>query len=91
MMKRMPFTSINRKNSNYFGEKKMKRGLISFLFGKLAKKKIFVKEPWRHNLPTAKAFKILEQKDFEKERDKIKNKKKLFKIGCFVKCKIKIL
>jgi hypothetical protein len=52
----------------YFGEKKMKRGLISLLFGKVAKKKLFVKEPWRRNLPTAKAFKILEEKNFEKEK-----------------------
>jgi hypothetical protein len=52
----------------YFGEKKMKRPLVSYLFGKMAKKKLFSKEPWRHSLPTAKAFKIVDDKNFEKEK-----------------------
>jgi hypothetical protein len=40
----------------FFGEEKMKRGLMGILFGKMAKKKLFSNKPWSHNLPTAPEF-----------------------------------
>ncbi|HJW17601.1 MAG TPA: DUF1569 domain-containing protein [Flavisolibacter sp.] len=55
----------------YFGEKKLKRGLASFLFGKVAKKKLFVNKPWPKNLPTAKEFKIADQREIIQEKAKL--------------------
>jgi hypothetical protein len=52
----------------FFGEYKMKRGLIGILFGKMAKRKLFSDKPWPQNLPTAHEFKIIHEKDFEKEK-----------------------
>ena len=57
----------------YFSEKKMTRGLMGLLFGKVAKKKLFSDKPWPKSLPTAKEFKIADQKDFQKEKDKLVN------------------
>jgi len=37
---------------------------LAFLF----KKSLYNDKPWRQNLPTAKSFKITEQKDFEPEK-----------------------
>lgn len=55
----------------YFGEKKMKRGLMSLLFGKLARKKLFSDKPWPKGLPTAKEFIIPDQRDFTIEKMKL--------------------
>ncbi|HWJ91741.1 MAG TPA: DUF1569 domain-containing protein, partial [Flavisolibacter sp.] len=52
----------------YFGEMKMKRPLISFVFGKIAKKKLFANRPWPRNLPTAKEFRIVDARNFEIEK-----------------------
>jgi hypothetical protein len=56
---------------DYFGEKKTKRGLMSLLFGKIAKKKLFSDKPWPQNLPTAKTFVITNERAFEEEKDKL--------------------
>lgn len=55
----------------FFSEKKMKRNLIGILFGKMVKKKLMSEKPWDKNLPTAKEFKIVDQKDFETEKEKL--------------------
>jgi hypothetical protein len=55
----------------FFGEKKMKRGLMGVLFGRMAKKKLFSDKPWPKNLPTAKQFLVSDQKDFEKEKARL--------------------
>jgi hypothetical protein len=55
----------------YFGERKLQRPLIGRLFGKLAKKKLFSSEPWPHNLPTAKSFKVPDRMDFISERARL--------------------
>jgi hypothetical protein len=55
----------------YFGEKKLKRGLTSILFGKIAKRKLFVNKPWPKNLPTAKEFKIADHRDMLHEKAKL--------------------
>lgn len=55
----------------YFGEMPMKRGLMGLLFGKMAKKKLFGPQPWAHNLPTAPQFKIVDEREFGVERQKL--------------------
>lgn len=55
----------------YFGEMKMKRGIVGLLFGKMAKKKLFSPQPWARNLPTAPQFKIAEHKEFDVEKQKL--------------------
>ena len=55
----------------YFGEIKMKRALIGRFFGKIAKRKLLSPKPWSRNLPTAREFKISNERNFEKERQKL--------------------
>lgn len=57
----------------YFGEKKLKRGLMGVLFGKWAKRKLMSEKPWDKNLPTAKEFKIEDQRNFDIEKTKLVN------------------
>jgi hypothetical protein len=56
---------------DYFGETRTKRGLMSLLFGKIAKKKLFSDKPWPQNLPTAKTFVISDERAFEEEKVKL--------------------
>ena len=46
----------------------LKRSLIGFLFGKMAKKSFIKNAEIKKNLPTAPEFKIADASDFEKER-----------------------
>lgn len=55
----------------YFGEEKMKRGLVGLLFGRMAKKKMFSDTPWPRNLPTAKSFIISDEREFEAEKENL--------------------
>jgi len=55
----------------YFGNMKLKRGLIGFLFGGIAKKQLSSDKPWKHNLPTAKEFIVADERNFESERNKL--------------------
>lgn len=48
-----------------FGELEIKRGLMGFLFGKMAKKTLVSQKPFEHNLPTAKEFVITHEPEFE--------------------------
>lgn len=48
-----------------------KRGLLSFLFGKMTKKKLFTEKPWPKNLLNAPQFKMAEEKEFQKEKEKL--------------------
>ena len=50
-----------------FGELELKGGIMGFLFGKIAKKKIVTKEPFKQNIPTLKQFKVVPG-DFETEK-----------------------
>jgi hypothetical protein len=56
---------------SYFGETKMKRGLMGILFGKMAKKKLFSDKPWPKGLPTDKSFIVTEEKEFDIEKAKL--------------------
>lgn len=55
----------------YFGELKMKRSLMGYLFGSMAKKKLFGPQPWARNLPTAPEFRIAGEKEFDVEKQKL--------------------
>lgn len=57
----------------YFGDKKIRRGLIGVLFGKMAKKKLFVDKPWPKSLPTAKEFIIEGERNLDAEKTKLVN------------------
>lgn len=46
-----------------------KPGLMLKLMGKLFKKSLYNDTPWRQNLPTAKGLKVIEEKDFSKEKE----------------------
>jgi hypothetical protein len=54
-----------------FGELKLKRSLIGFLFGPIAKKKLSTEVPWERNLPTDKNFVVGEQRNFEEEKKRL--------------------
>ena len=49
------------------GQKKLKRGLIGILFGKLAKKKLAGPKPFERGLPTAPDFVVRDPKPFSEE------------------------
>ncbi|GAC1382034.1 MAG: hypothetical protein NVSMB45_07710 [Ginsengibacter sp.] len=50
------------------GEKKLKRSLVGFLFGKMAKKKMLGEAGFSKNLPTVPSFIIKVPRNFEQER-----------------------
>jgi len=51
------------------GEKTIQRGLVGVLFGGIAKKKLAGPEPFGKNLPTDKSFRVVDPRDFGRERD----------------------
>jgi hypothetical protein len=57
----------------YFGEMKMKRGLMGILFGRIAKKKLFADKPWPRSLPTAKEFLVADERSFDQEKIRLVN------------------
>jgi hypothetical protein len=54
-----------------FGELKLKRTLIGFLFGGMAKRQLTSDVPWKKNLPTDKNFIVTRQSNFDEERQKL--------------------
>ncbi|MDF2436541.1 MAG: hypothetical protein K0Q95_917 [Bacteroidota bacterium] len=55
-----------------FGEHKIKRGLISILFGKMIKNKLMKDDkPFDRNLPTDKTFIVVDQREFDKEKNRL--------------------
>jgi hypothetical protein len=56
---------------SFFSQKQLRRGLIGYLFGRVAKKKLFSEKPWPRSLPTAKAYTITNQREFNKEKEKL--------------------
>ena len=54
-----------------FGELKLKRGLMGFLFGNIAKKKLMSDAPMPKNLPTVKRFIMPDNLHFEEEKHKL--------------------
>ena len=56
-----------------FGLSEPTRTLFGRLFGNIAKKKLLSDRPWRKNLPTDRTFIIADSRDFEKEKENLKN------------------
>jgi hypothetical protein len=55
-----------------YGELQLKRGLIAMLFGSMVKKRLTQDErPFGRNLPTDKAFVVVDGKEFEKEKTEL--------------------
>lgn len=57
----------------YFDQKNRRQGLLGLLFARRAKQKLFSDKPWPKGLPTSKAFKIVEERDFENEKKRLLN------------------
>ena len=55
----------------FFDQKKRRRSFMGFLFGKMARKKLFTDKPWPRNLPTAREFLVTDQRDFQKEKNRL--------------------
>jgi hypothetical protein len=53
------------------GELKLKRGLLGILSGTIAKKVLINNKPFPKNLMTDKSFVVVEQKQFEEEKNKL--------------------
>jgi hypothetical protein len=53
------------------GDKVLKRALIGFLFGRIAKKSLLKPAPFGHNLPTAPEFVVRGARDVESERARL--------------------
>lgn len=52
-------------------ERKLKGGLMGFLFGKIAKNKLMKEGPFKKNLPTAPSFLVKDERVFENEKSKL--------------------
>jgi len=50
------------------GDLKLKRSLVGFLFGRLAKRMLLAPKPWKPGQPTAPEFRITDARDFAKEK-----------------------
>lgn len=64
-----------------FGEMKLKRGLIGFLFGGIAKKQLLKEEPFKPNLPTAPEFIVKNDPAFDEAKTKLIELVKKFSSG----------
>ena len=51
------------------GKLELKRNIIGFLFGKMAKKSFLQNEDFKKNMPTDKGFIIKSSPEFEKEKE----------------------
>ena len=50
------------------GELPLKRNLIGLLFGRIAKKQLLSPKPWRTGMPTAPEFRVVDAREFEREK-----------------------
>lgn len=51
------------------GDLVLKRSLVGFLFGGMAKRSLLAPKPWKPNLPTAPEFLVKEPREFAREKD----------------------
>ena len=63
------------------GKLVLKRGLIGWLFGKWAKNDFLKRVEFQRNLPTAPAFKIMSNPEFENEKESLINQVIRFREG----------
>ena len=54
-----------------FGKLKLKKGLIGFLFGGIAKKQLLKDIPFKKNLPTAPGFVVKDERKFDEEKENL--------------------
>jgi hypothetical protein len=50
------------------GERTLKRGLIGFLFGRMARRSVLKDGPFARGMPTAPIFKVTGSREFDEER-----------------------
>ena len=50
------------------GELPLRRSLIGFLFGRMAKKQLLAAKPWKQGMPTAPEFRITDAREFAAEQ-----------------------
>ena len=55
----------------YFGEKKIKRVWLGYLFGSMIKKKILSDKPWSKSLPTPNELVVADERHFEEEKEQL--------------------
>jgi hypothetical protein len=53
------------------GEQTLKKGLMGFLFGGIAKKQMVNETPFKKNLPTAPSFIVKDERNFEEEKARV--------------------
>ena len=53
------------------GKRHHKRGLVGFLFGGMARRKLLKPEPFGRNMPTAPFFKVTDARQLEPERERL--------------------
>jgi hypothetical protein len=54
-----------------FGEEKFKRSLLGIFVGRVALKQLTSGKPWKHSMPTNPEFVVAEEREFDKEKDKL--------------------
>ncbi|MBZ0204548.1 MAG: DUF1569 domain-containing protein [Ignavibacteria bacterium] len=64
-----------------FGDVKLKRAFIGYLFGSMAKKNMLSDKPFKQGLPTDSSFKAKEKKNFEDEKKLLIELVKKFETG----------
>jgi hypothetical protein len=63
------------------GESTLKRNIFGILFGKMAKKVVVGDKPYKRGLPTAPSFIVKDQRDFNKEKERLIELVKKFSSG----------
>jgi hypothetical protein len=53
------------------GEQKLKKGLLGFLFGRMAKRQMVNEAPFKKNLPTAPSFIVKDERNFDEEKRRL--------------------
>lgn len=53
------------------GQMKLKRNIFGMLFGKMAKKIVVGDKPYKRGLPTTPSFIVKDQRDFNKEKERL--------------------
>lgn len=75
------FAHVNEAFKAAVGKEKPKRAFVGVLFGKIAKRSFLGSKSFKKNLPTAKEFKIINEREFEKEKQQTLHLLNLFSTG----------
>lgn len=63
------------------GDLQLRRGLVGFLFGGMARRKLLADKPWDQGMPTAPEFKVPGSGDFGREREQLAALVRRFEAG----------